>query len=256
MESTNLNVTTSRDDLARGNTDYVLANPGAVYIAYGDSGTSLGLNIVGGTYRVKWFDPIDGDWANLGIQTLSAGDQVFTKPAAIGSEAALSLELGVDPADILANEDCATRDGVNRNHYNNELGLLVKGAGDFSWIEFALGSIPVTQATLVIYQHDGGLTASWDITVRGAEYSFDETTFTGTDVSSWTVIGIIPNVWVFGQTCYLDITDFYNDNLGKTVTLQLKCDNIPDLSNGPVFEDHEGTRTGNGATYGPKISIQ
>ena len=92
MESTNLNVTTCRDDLARGNTDYVLADPGNVYILYGDAGTSLGVNIQAGAYNVKWFDPIDGDWVDEGSQVLTAGDKTFTKPGAIGAEAALYLE--------------------------------------------------------------------------------------------------------------------------------------------------------------------
>jgi hypothetical protein len=93
MESTKLNNTVCRDDLARGNTDYVLADPGNVYIVYGDSGSSLGVNIQAGTYRVKWFDPVDGDWVDEGSQTLTAGDKTFTKPKAIGSEAVLYLEL-------------------------------------------------------------------------------------------------------------------------------------------------------------------
>ena len=93
MESTRLNETSTHDELARGNTDYVLAKPGQIYIAYGDSGSSLGLNVQAGTYREKWFDPVDGDWVDQGSQVLSAGDQSFTKPGAIGSEAALYLEV-------------------------------------------------------------------------------------------------------------------------------------------------------------------
>ena len=93
MESTRLNETSNHDELARGNTDYVLANPGQVYIAYGDSGNSLGLNVQAGTYREKWFDPVDGDWVNQGNQVLAAGDKTFTKPGAIGVEAALYLQV-------------------------------------------------------------------------------------------------------------------------------------------------------------------
>ena len=93
MESTRINETSNRDDLTRGNTDYVLANPGQVYIAYGDSGSSLGLNVQAGTYREKWFDPVDGDWVDQGSQVLSADDQSFIKPGAIGSEAAIYLEV-------------------------------------------------------------------------------------------------------------------------------------------------------------------
>jgi hypothetical protein len=112
MESTRINETTCRDDLVSGSTDYVLANPGNVYIAYGDSvSTSLGLNMVAGDYIVQWFDPIDGDWVDLGTQTVSSGIQSFTKPAAIGSEAVLYLEM---------NDGWSY--GVETENYDTELG--------------------------------------------------------------------------------------------------------------------------------------
>ena len=66
---------------------------------------------------------------------------------------------------------------------------MVKNATDTSWIEFTLGSDPVNEAILTLFQADGGCTDYWTITVKGAEYNFDETTFTGTDVSSWTSVG-------------------------------------------------------------------
>jgi len=94
MQTTKVNLTTNRDDLARGDTDYVLADPGNFYIVYGDSvGTSLGVNVQAGTYYVEWFDPIDGDWVIESSQALSAGDRYLTKPGSIGSEAVLYLEL-------------------------------------------------------------------------------------------------------------------------------------------------------------------
>jgi len=80
MESIRLNETSLLDELARGSTDYVLANPGAVYIAYGDSGDSLGINLEAGNYLVQWYDPVDDDLIDEGIQQLSAGDQTFIKP--------------------------------------------------------------------------------------------------------------------------------------------------------------------------------
>ncbi len=91
MEATRFNETSPADSLARGNTDYVLASPGEVYIAYGDSGGSLGVNVQAGDYRVKWYDPVDGDAVDLGVVSLAAGDQTFAKPGAIGSEGALYL---------------------------------------------------------------------------------------------------------------------------------------------------------------------
>ena len=91
MEATRFNETSPNDGLARGNTDYVLASPGNVYIVYGDTGHSLGVHVQAGDYRVKWYDPTDGDWVDEGVQSLAAGDHEFPKPAAIGSEAALVL---------------------------------------------------------------------------------------------------------------------------------------------------------------------
>ena len=91
MESSRLNETICYDSLARGNSLYVMANPGQVYIVYGTSGSSLGVNVTAGTYRVKWFDPVDGEWVDEGLQTLSTGDQTFTKPANISSEAVVYL---------------------------------------------------------------------------------------------------------------------------------------------------------------------
>jgi hypothetical protein len=93
MESTRFNETQPDDSLGRGETDYVLAAPGDVYIVYGVSvNSSLGVNVQAGQYRVKWFDPIDGDWVDQGSKTLTAGDQTFTKPANIGTEAVLYLD--------------------------------------------------------------------------------------------------------------------------------------------------------------------
>jgi hypothetical protein len=92
MQATRLNETTNRNDLKYGSTSYVLANPGQVYILYGTSGTSLGANIVAGSYLAKWFDPVSGAWADLGLLTLSAGNQNISKPGTIGAEAALYLE--------------------------------------------------------------------------------------------------------------------------------------------------------------------
>jgi len=153
---------------------------------------------------------------------------------------------------ITANDDCTVRGSTNYNNSPPEFGLLVKNSDDISWVEFDFGSETVSQATLTLYQHDGGVTSPWTIVVKGAEYNFNETTFTGTDTSSWATVGSIPSVQSI-EYKNLDITSFYNNNLGNTVTLQLGRSSQP-AGNGPIFEDKEGTRTGNGATYGPKIT--
>ena len=134
----------------------------------------------------------------------------------------------------------------------SDLGLLVKNSDDISWVEFDFGSETVSQATLTLYQHDGSVSNPWTIVVKGAEYNFNEATFTGTDTSSWATVGSIPSVESI-EYKNLDITGFYNNNLSKTVTLRLGRNSQP-AGSGPIFEDREGTRTGNGATYGPKIT--
>ncbi len=97
MEATRFNETAPADALARGNTLYVLADPGEVYLAYGDSGVSLGLNMIAGAYDVKWFDTIDGDLVDSGRRTVGTGDQTFAKPAGIGAEAVLYLYAAPPP---------------------------------------------------------------------------------------------------------------------------------------------------------------
>jgi hypothetical protein len=92
MESTRFNRTSPRDDLARGDTDYVLAAPGQVYIAYGGSGGRLGLNLSAGRYRVRWFNPRNGGWADEEDRSLADGEQRFSRPASFSDEAVLYLE--------------------------------------------------------------------------------------------------------------------------------------------------------------------
>ncbi len=92
MESTRFNRTSPRDDLARGDTDYVLAAPGQVYVAYGDSGGRLGLNLSAGRYRVRWFNPRNGGWADEEDRSLADGEQRFSRPASFSDEAVLYLE--------------------------------------------------------------------------------------------------------------------------------------------------------------------
>jgi hypothetical protein len=92
MELLRLNETRCRDDLARGDTDYVLANPGHVYIVYADGASSLGVNVEAGVYMAVWYDPVDSDWFNEGIVALGGGDQYFAKPVSVGDEAVLYLE--------------------------------------------------------------------------------------------------------------------------------------------------------------------
>lgn len=92
MEATRFERTHPRDDLARADTDYVMAAPGEVYLAYADSGSRLGLLLEAGAYRVKFYNPATGKWVDEGVRTLPAGESVFTKPAGFGEDVAICLE--------------------------------------------------------------------------------------------------------------------------------------------------------------------
>lgn len=91
MQVTRFHKTSPHDELAAGNTDYVLAAPGEAYIAYADAGESLALSVLAGTYAVRWYDPVSGCWYSDGTQTIEEGEQTFWKPAGIGDEAVLYL---------------------------------------------------------------------------------------------------------------------------------------------------------------------
>jgi len=149
MESTRLNETVNYDSLARGNTDYVLANPGQVYIVYGDSGSSLGVNVSAGTYSVIWYDPADGDWVDQGNQSLSAGDQTFTKPGAIGDEAALYLERQGDYSGDVGRYAMFEKVITNTSSYSNAFTDTTLTATFTS---------PSAQQTVVYGFYDGGQT--------------------------------------------------------------------------------------------------
>lgn len=92
MEATRFNETVPRDDLAAAGTGYVLANPGRVYIAYGESASALGVQMLPGNYEASWYDPASGAWITGGRRPVTAaGVQQFTKPAGIGQDVALYL---------------------------------------------------------------------------------------------------------------------------------------------------------------------
>jgi len=156
------------------------------------------------------------------------------------------------PSTLYPNNDCTVRGTTNYNA-SDPFGLFVKNATDVSYIEFTTGGATATSAILQIHNDDPDLTANWDIVVKGAQYSFNEATFTGTDTSGWTTVGTIQDVMAV-DFYTLDITTFYNNNLNQTITLYLTRNTQPSGS-GPIFEDREGTKTGNGTTYGPQIDV-
>lgn len=84
----------SRDDLALGDTRYVLARPGVGYILYSESVGSAGLgarDLPAARYDVQWYDPQSGVTEVTAGVSVAGGDRVFSRPDGIGSEAVLYL---------------------------------------------------------------------------------------------------------------------------------------------------------------------
>ncbi len=92
MESTEFNTMEPRDDLARESTLYVLAKPGAGYIAYTDRGGGpLGVaDVHQGEYQLRWLDTASGAQETQ-RKSLAAGTHSFQRPSKIGAEAVLYL---------------------------------------------------------------------------------------------------------------------------------------------------------------------
>jgi hypothetical protein len=90
FESTDFYTMSPHDELAGGQTKYVLANPSRSYIAYGDAvGSSLGLKgLPAGTYRVDWLDCVSGQRRSAVQEVTRAADVGFQKPADFGRECA------------------------------------------------------------------------------------------------------------------------------------------------------------------------
>ena len=81
------------DELARGGTQYVLADPGRSYIAYasGPSG-NIGLKrMAAGTYEFTWLDCASGKTVKRTGVRVPAGDASWPRPPGIGSELAVAI---------------------------------------------------------------------------------------------------------------------------------------------------------------------
>jgi len=81
------------DELARGDTKYVLAQPGRQYLAYTPSyARGIGLkNMEQGRYSFLWFDCVDGTVVSRESVDVAGGDRNWPKPAEIGNELALYI---------------------------------------------------------------------------------------------------------------------------------------------------------------------
>lgn len=58
---------------------YVLANPGAEYVAYAAAGGTFSLDVAAGAYRYQWLDPATGTIASTG-RIAAAGTHTFRPP--------------------------------------------------------------------------------------------------------------------------------------------------------------------------------
>ncbi len=88
FESTDFDKMSPADELRFAGTQYVLAKPGASYIAYasqlrGDIGLK---NMSPGMYRLRWFDCATGKDVTQEKVRVAAGDQTWAKPSSIGNE--------------------------------------------------------------------------------------------------------------------------------------------------------------------------
>jgi len=162
---------------------------------------------------------------------------------------------------IPANDDTWTGAESPGSNYDEVDGIKIRwtlvGHYRVGWLEYTLGATAVTDATF--YLNNPSQTAGVPLTLQlvGDEYGFDETTLTANsapDTSGWTDLG----TWVWGPApdsdigwFSKDITSFYNNNLGKTVTISISSLTQTNYA-GPVFEDREGTA---GSTNYPYIDF-
>lgn len=91
MESTDLQDMAPHDELAFGDTDYVLADPPESFIAYASDATEkLGLRqMAKGSYDLRWLDCATGREAVQQDVALLGGDEVWPIPEGLGPEVAV-----------------------------------------------------------------------------------------------------------------------------------------------------------------------
>ena len=116
------------------------------------------------------------------------------------------------------------------------------------FVEFTLGSAAVVSANLSMYHiPQWWWTANQTVDLSVEQYNFDQATLTWNnqpDASSWTFLG----TWAIPQSDQgawfsQDITSFYNNHLGQTITIRLKetWKEYPKDQYGAGFEDKEET---------------
>ena len=95
MERTDFQELTPRDDLAHGGTEYVLAQPPNSYILYASalSGEIGASGLEAGPYTFRWFDASNGNIVEQSDVTVQAGNVTWPRPAGIGTELAVWIQL-------------------------------------------------------------------------------------------------------------------------------------------------------------------
>ncbi|NLX12591.1 MAG: formylglycine-generating enzyme family protein, partial [Phycisphaerales bacterium] len=139
--------------------------------------------------------------------------------------ATLDMDLG-DPKRIYPNDDTTVRGTTNYNN-THPFGLFVKRNGDVSYIEFNFGITHANSAKLVLWQDNPDLHAGYTIVIRGDEFDFNEGTFNNSSLGdTWPLLGMLAVSGVAPVQAFyeFDITDWYNDNLGKRMSLFLRND--------------------------------
>jgi hypothetical protein len=93
MEAADLSGMAPLDDLALGNTLYVLGAPGREYILYATDATgTIGLRqLEGGRYDLLWLDPITGETVEQRNLGPASGDHEWEIPIGFGPEVAVHI---------------------------------------------------------------------------------------------------------------------------------------------------------------------
>ncbi|MEO1061609.1 MAG: hypothetical protein AAFZ07_09340 [Actinomycetota bacterium] len=94
MDTTRFSEMEPRDDLAAADTRFVLANPGEhIFVLWANEDPDA-LGVTGidpGTYRLGWFDPVDGTTVTETVEVMDDSAS-FPVPAGFGAEAVVSVE--------------------------------------------------------------------------------------------------------------------------------------------------------------------
>ena len=160
--------------------------------------------------------------------------------------AVVALSLPVFGLTITSEND-VTFLGAGRYNNADPMGLFAKGGSYRAYIAFDLGYTPATSAILHLYNgwSKPSAAVNRDVQITGAPGGFNEDTVTETQITAIEAGGVLTtpqslfHVDNSPQWYTLDITEFYNNHLGQTVTLAIRV--VAGNGDGPIFVDHEGT---------------